>query len=93
MSLQAQKYRERIVDVDYEIAKLDNKILGLQENIKGRLKMKEENEKYKIEWKKEYQLGLEQAELQIAVYEAEKAKLINEVKFLRLILADFLATL
>lgn len=93
MSLQAQKYRERIVDVDYEIAKLDNKILGLHDNIKGRLKMKEENEKYKIEWKKEYQMGLEQAELQIAIYDAEKAKLINEVKFLRLILQDFLTSL
>ena len=90
MSLQAQKHRERIADVDYEIAKLDNKILGLQEGVKNRLKMKEENEKHKFPWRHEYQLGLEQTELQIAIHEAEKAKFINELKFLRLMLQELL---
>lgn len=90
MSLQVQKHRERIAEVEYEIAKLDIKILGMEDAVKNRLKMKEENEKHKFPWRHEYQLGLEQSELQIAIYEAEKAKFINELKFLRLILQELL---
>ena len=90
MTFQIQKQRERIADVDYEIAKLENKILGMKDIIQNRLKLKEEVLKYKQEWRNEYQLGLEQSELQIDIYEAEKAKLINEAKFLRLILQELL---
>ena len=90
MSLQVVKYRERIAEVDYEIAKKDIQIISMKDNIKTRLKMKEDNEKYKVPWRPEYQLGLEQAELAINIFEAEKAKLINEVKFLRLILEELL---
>ena len=90
MFLQIQKHRERIAEVEYEVAKLEIKILGMKDNIAGRLKMKEENEKHKFPWRPEYQLGVEQAELQIAIYEAEKAKFINEIKFLRLMLEDLL---
>lgn len=90
MSLQAVKYRERIAEVDYEIAKKEIQILSMKENINSRLRMKAENEKYKVPWRPEYQLGLEQAELAINIFEAEKAKLINELKFLRLILEELL---
>jgi len=84
MSFQLQRLRERLADVEYEIAKENNKILGFQEGVKSRLKQKEETEKHKFKWELTYQLGLEQTELEIAIREAVRAKLINEVKFLRL---------
>lgn len=84
MSFQVQKLRERLADVNYEIEKETNKIHFLQEQVQSRLKQKEESEKYKFKWENTYQLGLEQTELEVAIREAVKAKLINEVKFLRL---------
>jgi hypothetical protein len=79
-----QKLRERLADVEYEVAKEKNKIISLKEQVESRLKQKEEIEKYKFKWENTYQLGLEQTELEIAIREATIAKLVNEIKFLRL---------
>jgi len=84
MSFQLQRYRDRLADVNYEIEKETNKILFLQEQVQSRLKQKEEMEKHKFKWENTYQLGLEQTELEIAIREAVRNKLINEIKFLRL---------
>lgn len=83
-------HRERIATVDYEIAKLHNKILSLEEMVEDKLKSKEEMKKHNFPWTLVNQLGLEQAELQIKIHQAEMDKHINEVKFLRLELQDFL---
>ena len=85
---QSTKIRERLADVDYEVAKLQNKITSLQENIKQRQKDKIFCTDNKLPWALVAQLGLEQAELQIHIYEAEIAKFINEIKFLRLELQE-----
>jgi hypothetical protein len=84
MSFQKQKLRERLVDVEYEIAKEKLKILSLHEQVASRLKQKEETASHKFQWQNIYQLGLEQAECEIVIREAVMAKLINETKFLRL---------
>ena len=83
-------YRNRIADVEYEINKEQNKIFSLEDNLKQRHKDKEFTLQNKIKWLPTFQLGIEQAELQIKIHEAIKDKLINELKFLRLELQEAL---
>ena len=84
MSFEIHKLRERLTTVSHEINKLEDKILFLSENNDIRLKQKESSVKHGWKWENVYQLGLEQTELQIKIHEAEIAKLVNEVKFLRM---------
>ena len=84
------KFRERIADVEYEISKEQNKILGLEDILQDRIKQKEENTKQKFPWTYTNQLGLEQTELQIKIHEATMNKLVNEIKYLRLELQELL---
>ena len=86
--IQLRNHRERIAAVDYEIAKLRIKIESLEDTVKDILKKKEETLKHKFKWSHLNQLGVEQAELQIKIHEAEMNKFINEVKFLRLELEE-----
>ena len=88
MSFEIKKHRERITDACYAINKEEDKILFLKENLESRLKSKENCLKNKLKWEHVYQLGLEQTECEIKVCEAVRDKLINEVKFLRLILVE-----
>jgi hypothetical protein len=60
----------------------------LQENLEVRQKQKMESDKHGWKWELSYQLGLEQTELAIQIEEAEIAKLINEIKFLRLMIQE-----
>ena len=80
--------RSRLADVEYEIAKETNKKITLEEGLKSRFEMKETCAKHNVKWELTYQLGIEQTELEIKIREAVIDKLINEVKFLRLELAE-----
>lgn len=90
-SLQVQKMRDRVADVNYEIEKLNNRLLFLAEGATHRTKDKEYNLSHNIPWLPLYQMGLEQTELEIVVVEAMKVKLVNEIKFLRLMIEETLA--
>jgi len=84
MSFQLKNLRERLADVEYEIAKENNKIHFLKDQLLSREKQKEDMAKYNLKWENTYQLGLEQTELEIKIREAVINKFSNEIKFLRL---------
>ena len=86
--IKIMKYRERLADVEYEVAKETNKIINLQLSLEDRIKQKESTLQNKFKWEFVYQLGLEQTELEIKIREATINKLVNEIKFLRLELQE-----
>ncbi len=75
VNIKALALRERIADLDYEIAKEEIRILSRQESLEST------NMSQRI---------LENIELDIKIHEAIMAKHINEVKFLRLELQNIL---
>ena len=81
------RHRERLADVNYEIAKEQNKKITQQEILKERLEGKAFNEQHNLRWDPYAQFTLEQIELEIAISDAVIAKLVNEVKYLRVSLA------
>ena len=88
MSHEIQNLRKRLTTVMYEAAQEDDKILFLQESLESRLASKETTLKNNWKWENVYELGLEQNALEIKIREAVKDKLINEAKFLRLMIQE-----
>ena len=88
MSHEIQNLRKRLTTVMYEAAQEDDKILFLQESLESRLASKELSLKNNWKWENVYQMGLEQNELEIKIRQAAKDKLINEAKFLRLMIQE-----
>lgn len=88
MSFELQKHRERLTEVIHLVNKEDDKIIFLVENLEQRVKNKEFCEQHKLKWEHVYQMGMEQTEQELKIREATRDKLINEIKFLRLIIQE-----
>jgi hypothetical protein len=93
MNIRVLRLKERIAEVEYEIQKEQIKIWSYEEDIKGRLKFKDQvfsSEGKMGKWTAVNQMGLEQLELAIKIRQATVDRYVNEIKFCRLEIQEYL---